>query len=85
MTFVTVGVMLATISIPSKSSAQDTPSNIDLTEYTLGIIMLTASLLMTGALGLLQERTYTRYGPHWQEGLFYTVRLLSCFSTPLLR
>lgn len=35
--------------------------------------MLTASLLLTGVLGLLQERTYTKYGPCWREGLFYTV------------
>lgn len=68
--FVTVGVILATLSTPSQ--AQDTHAHVDLTEYTLGIIMLTASLLMTGVLGMLQERTYTRYGPHWQEGLFYT-------------
>ncbi|EKM50367.1 uncharacterized protein PHACADRAFT_263628, partial [Phanerochaete carnosa HHB-10118-sp] len=69
---VTIGVMLATIPTPSKSATQDTHSNINLTEYTLGIIMLTASLLMTGVLGMLQERTYTLHGPHWQEGLFYT-------------
>lgn len=35
--------------------------------------MLTFSLLLTGALGMLQERTYSRYGPCWKEGVFYTV------------
>ncbi len=35
--------------------------------------MLTFSLLLTGILGVLQERTYTKYGPHWKEGVFYTV------------
>lgn len=34
--------------------------------------MMTASLLLTGVLGLLQESTYTTYGPHWKEGVFYT-------------
>lgn len=47
---------------------------IDLARYTTGIVMLSASLLLTGVLGMLQERTYTRYGPCWREGLFYTVR-----------
>ena len=35
---------------------------------------MTASLFLTGALGLLQERTYSVYGPYWREGVFYTVR-----------
>ncbi|THH32382.1 hypothetical protein EUX98_g1797 [Antrodiella citrinella] len=34
--------------------------------------MLTLSLLLTGVLGMLQEVTYKKYGPHWKEGLFYT-------------
>ena len=45
----------------------------DLRRYSLGIGMLTVSLLCTGLLGLLQERTYRKYGPCWREGVFYTV------------
>ena len=45
----------------------------DLRRYSLGIGMLTVSLFCTGLLGLLQERTYQKYGPCWKEGIFYTV------------
>lgn len=38
--------------------------------------MLTFSLILTGVLGMLQEITYKKYGPHWKEGLFYTVSFL---------
>lgn len=48
--------------------------------------MLIISLFMSGILGLLQEKTYTKYGPHWKEGVFYTVRIhvppLIIFSFP---
>ncbi|KAI0716000.1 UAA transporter family-domain-containing protein [Cerioporus squamosus] len=75
--FVSAGVILATLSRPSSSKASDTPA--DLGRYTIGIAMLTFSLLLTGVLGVLQERTYTKYGPHWREGVFYT----HCLSLPI--
>jgi len=28
---------------------------------------------MAGTLGILQERTFAKYGPHWREGMFFTV------------
>lgn len=66
------GVILATLSRPSSPKSSDTPA--DLGRYTIGVAMLTFSLFLTGTLGVLQERTYTKYGPHWKEGVFYTVR-----------
>lgn len=69
---VSVGVILATLSRPSSSKTQ---SSHDIRQYTMGITMLFASLFLTGFLGLLQERTYKKYGPCWQEGVFYTVNL----------
>lgn len=45
--------------------------------------MLTVSLMLTGVLGVLQERTYTKYGPHWKEGVFYTVRLTAYIELAL--
>ncbi|KAL1744092.1 UAA transporter [Schizophyllum fasciatum] len=72
---VSVGVVLATLSRSSEStsSARLTPDNAeDLRRYTLGIIMLASSLFVTGILGILQERTYKKYGPCWREGVFYT-------------
>ncbi|KAH8093760.1 UAA transporter [Cristinia sonorae] len=67
---VTIGVVLATLSRPAPPISQTTPD--DATDYTIGISMLTLSLLLTGVLGMLQEITYKKYGPHWKEGLFYT-------------
>ena len=53
--------------------------------YALGIAMLVASLICTGVHGALQERTYNKYGPHWREGVFYTVRRLHTRSfNPIL-
>jgi solute carrier family 35 (UDP-xylose/UDP-N-acetylglucosamine transporter), member B4 len=38
-----------------------------------GIAMLTTSCLLYAVLGMAQERAYRKYGPCWQEGVFYTV------------
>ncbi|KAI9064142.1 UAA transporter [Trametes sanguinea] len=67
---VSAGVVLATLSRPSTPKSSASPA--DVGRYTIGVIMLTVSLLLTGILGVLQERTYTRYGPYWKEGVFYT-------------
>ncbi|KAI0953812.1 hypothetical protein AcV7_007234 [Taiwanofungus camphoratus] len=72
---VSVGVIIATLSRPSATSTSASGTATDVTalsEYSLGVLMLTFSLLLTGALGMLQERTYSRYGPCWKEGVFYT-------------
>ncbi|KAH9840108.1 UAA transporter [Rhodofomes roseus] len=69
---VTVGVLLATTSRPSSSSTTETSDPRADMKYALGVLMMTVSLFLTGALGLLQERTYSVYGPYWKEGVFYT-------------
>lgn len=82
---VTIGVVLATLSRPkadlTQSSQPRTPE--DLRRYTVGILMLVISLFCTALLGLLQERTYKKYGPCWKEGVFYTVRPSSRFGFPI--
>jgi len=52
----------------------------DVRKYATGIAMLISSLVLIGLLGLTQERTYKKYGPHWREGVFYTVRSSSYCS-----
>ncbi|THH07318.1 hypothetical protein EW145_g3459 [Phellinidium pouzarii] len=66
---VTTGVILATLSKPSSSASVGLD---DYQKYMIGIFMLTISILLTGVLGVLQERTYMKYGPCWKEGIFYT-------------
>ncbi|KAF8575202.1 UAA transporter [Ramaria rubella] len=67
---VTSGVILATSSGPA-SSSQSIATD-DLWQYSTGIAMLILASLLTGYYGTLQERTYSQYGPHWKEGVFYT-------------
>ncbi|GBE86515.1 UDP-N-acetylglucosamine transporter YEA4 [Sparassis crispa] len=69
--FVSVGVITATLSRPS-TTASSGGSASGFSKYSLGVCMLVISLFLTGALGLLQEKTYKQYGPCWQEGVFYT-------------
>jgi len=64
---VTLGVILATTSRPAEGSKADDANN-----YFIGLLMLLASLLFTGMLGVLQEITFRDYGPCWQESVFYT-------------
>lgn len=73
MAVVTIGVMLATLSRPGSSAKSVTDDPRADLRYALGVLMMTVSLFLTGALGLLQERTYSVYGPYWREGVFYTV------------
>ncbi|KAJ7765656.1 UAA transporter [Mycena metata] len=71
--FVSVGVILTTLARPSAAKQSGhMESAEDLRKYTIGISMLITSLVFTGVYGLLQERTYRKYGPCWREGVFYT-------------
>ena len=76
---VTAGVLTATLSRPTPTTA--TPP--DPARYALGVCLLLLSLVLTGVLGLLQERAYAKYGPHWQEGVFYTHALSLPMFAPL--
>jgi solute carrier family 35 (UDP-xylose/UDP-N-acetylglucosamine transporter), member B4 len=80
---VSLGAILATLSKPSSpsssSSSTSSPTADELQRYFLGISMVVASLLLTGILGVLQEQTYRKYGPCWQEGVFYTVSGVSSY------
>lgn len=42
--------------------------------YLIGVALLLFSLVLSGTHGVLQETILKRYGPHWQESIFYTVR-----------
>lgn len=73
---VTAGVIMVTLSRTNPGTDSQTSKTIsteNLRRYSLGIGMSTVSLFCTGLLGLLQERTYRKYGPCWREGVFYTV------------
>ncbi|THU89634.1 UAA transporter [Dendrothele bispora CBS 962.96] len=69
---VTIGVVVATLSKSSSSTKASSKEAEDMYQYTIGIIMLVLSLVLSGILGILQEKTYKKYGPCWKEGVFYT-------------
>jgi len=70
---ITSGVVLSTLSRTAMTTdSSKLESAEDLHRYIIGISMMVMSLFCTGILGLLQERTYGKYGPCWREGLFYT-------------
>ncbi|EJD00879.1 UAA-domain-containing protein [Fomitiporia mediterranea MF3/22] len=82
---VTFGVALTTLSATqSKSHASPKAevsahaySNLEIEstsyrQYAIGIAILTLALVLSGALGLSQDRTFERYGRgHWEEAMFY--------------
>jgi UDP-xylose/UDP-N-acetylglucosamine transporter B4 len=77
---VSLGVLISTYSsaFDSTSSSSQTSENgangtkKNLYEWTIGIVLLCAALVMSSLLGLYQEHTYKKYGKQWREGLFYT-------------
>jgi hypothetical protein len=44
-----------------------------MTDYVIGITLLSIALVLSSFMGLYQEMTYVKYGSNWREGLFYTV------------
>jgi UDP-xylose/UDP-N-acetylglucosamine transporter B4 len=69
---VSVGAILAALSRPPVRKTAQASLSEDGRKYTIGVAMLVISLLLTAALGLLQERTYQKYGPCWRESVFYS-------------
>ncbi|KAJ9067676.1 golgi uridine diphosphate-N- acetylglucosamine transporter [Entomophthora muscae] len=48
------------------------PTDTTASQQIVGVGILTVALLMASFLGIVQEVTYSKYGKHWREGLFYT-------------
>lgn len=79
---VTFGVVVATLSRPTAAPTRVTSeattaaqNATEMSEYVTGIVMLSVACVLTSTLGILQERTFTKYGSStWREGIFYTVR-----------
>ncbi|GBC00744.1 hypothetical protein RclHR1_03960018 [Rhizophagus clarus] len=68
---VTLGVICATIS-SAKTNTKEGTDNGSMTNYVIGIALLSIALVLSCFMGLYQEITYTKYGSNWREGLFYT-------------
>ena len=68
---VTIGVIISTYSSANNPSTSSEPAT-SLREWISGIAILTLALFLASFLGQLQQWTYSKYGKHWREGLFYT-------------
>ncbi|KAK0430657.1 UAA transporter [Armillaria borealis] len=67
---VTLGVACTTLSASNSSSNE---SHTGLSTYLTGISILSLALVLSGFLGLVQDRTYSKYSSasSWQESMFY--------------
>ncbi|RIA93857.1 UAA transporter [Glomus cerebriforme] len=68
---VTLGVACATIS-SAKTKTKEGINEGSMTDYVIGITILSIALVLSCFMGLYQEVTYEKYGSNWREGLFYT-------------
>lgn len=77
---VTLGVALTTLSAanPSAPSTPAKPTS-NPQSYATGIALLSLALLLSGLLGIVQDRTFAAHGAAWREALFY----LHALSLPL--
>jgi UDP-xylose/UDP-N-acetylglucosamine transporter B4 len=66
---VTCGVSATAYSAMHKNEMMASSSNF---EYSIGILVLAVALILSGLMGLEQDRVYGQYGRgHWEEALFY--------------
>jgi UDP-xylose/UDP-N-acetylglucosamine transporter B4 len=76
---VTLGVILTTLSGAKKSTtginANSAPDLGDLYQYLTGIGLLSVALILSGLLGVVQDRTYSKFrrggNTPWEESMFY--------------
>lgn len=66
---VTMGVVSSTLS----SSASKAGGGEEVGQYATGVLLLFSALVLTGFMGIWQERTFKLYGnQNWRESLFYS-------------
>ena len=74
---VTAGTLLTTAYAPQSNieiANEHSPLDFDFSkDYIIGISMLAIALLLSGFMGINQEKLYAKYGSHtWPEMLFYS-------------
>ncbi|SPO22841.1 related to YEA4 - uridine diphosphate-N-acetylglucosamine [Ustilago trichophora] len=79
---ITAGVLSSTLysthaPSSSSSSSSSSPSSLSTTpegkEYATGVLLLFSALVLTGFMGLWQEKTFKLYGnQNWRESMFYS-------------
>ena len=67
---ITLGVCIYTFAT-SKSVEESSSGTVF--EWSLGIILLSTSLILSARMGVYQEQIHSKFGRHPREALFYTV------------
>ena len=60
-----------TMTNNGQGRTKSTPSTRIDSEFFLGLIILAVAQLLSAIMGLYTELTYSKYGRHWHENLFY--------------
>ncbi|KAI5850411.1 UAA transporter [Morchella snyderi] len=81
----TLGIALCAYSDnPPPPHPTSTPSSPTSTSYITGLLILLLAQILSAFMGLYIERTYSRFGHHPREGLFYSHLLSLPLFLPLL-
>lgn len=79
MVLVTLGVILTTLSGAKRPKPGINTNSVldtgDIYQYLTGIALLSVALVLSGLLGVVQDRTYSKFrrggNPPWEESMFY--------------
>ena len=69
---ISIGIFICTLA-SGKKVQEDAAGSVNFGEWSIGVALLTTSLILGARMGVYQEQIYTKYGKHSKEALFYTV------------
>ena len=69
---ITIGIIMCTFE-----SAKTLENQSNFIDWSIGIVMLSTSLVLSALMGVNQERIFAKWGKHYQEALFFTVIIYS--------
>lgn len=78
---ITIGIIICTLASRMEVKINDDDS---LIWWSIGLVLMTISLLLTARMGLFQESLFKKYGKHPEEALFYSHFLALPTFLPLL-
>lgn len=68
----TVGVVTAAWSDAQSKDTVTQDSEDSAPKFSTGLAVLLIAQILSAIMGLYTEETYSKYGPHWKENLFYS-------------
>jgi len=64
---ITIGIIMCTFE-----SAKTLENQSNFIDWSIGIVMLSTSLVLSALMGVNQERIFAKWGNHYEEALFFT-------------